>query len=85
MTLPVVNTREDLDTLKETNLAQYLEFMAYLKGSMTRQQNVAVYPEGYGRAGYEGPSIDPIWQTVEDLSTIERFGFSKADFEQTGA
>ena len=84
MTLPVVNTREDLDTLKESNLAQYLEFMAYLKGSMNRQQNVAVYPEGYGQPGYEGPTVEPIWDTVEDLSTIERFGFTKADFEAMG-
>lgn len=84
MALPVVNTREDLDALKETDMAQYLEFMAYLKGSMTRQQNVAVYPEGYGQPGYEGPTVEPIWDTVEDLSTIERFGFTKADFEAMG-
>jgi hypothetical protein len=80
MALPVINTREDLDALNEKNPAQYLEFMAYLKGSMSRQQNVAEYPEGYGQPGYEGPTIDPVWETVEDLSTIERYGFTKADF-----
>lgn len=80
MALPVINTREDLEVLKETDPAQYLEFMAYLKGSMSRQQNVAEYPEGYGQPGYEGPTIDPVWETVEDLSTIERYGFTKADF-----
>lgn len=81
MALPVINTREDLDALQEQNPAQYLEFMDYLKGSMSRQQNVAEYPEGYGQPGYEGPSIDPVWETVEDLSTIERYGFTKADFD----
>lgn len=80
MALPVINTREDLDSLKESNPAQYLEFMAYLKGSMTRQQNTAVYPEGYGQPGYEGPAVDPVWETVEDLTTIKRYGFKKSDF-----
>jgi hypothetical protein len=80
MALPVINTREDLDSLKESNPAQYLEFMAYLKGSMTRQQNTAVYPEGYGQPGYEGPAVEPVWETVEDLTTIKRYGFKKSDF-----
>lgn len=80
MALPVINTREDLDSLQETNPAQYQEFMEYLKGSMTRQQNVAVYPEGYGQPGYEGEVIEPVWETVEDLSTIKRYGFKKTDF-----
>lgn len=47
---------------------------------MSRQQNVAEYPEGYGQHGYEGPAIDPVWETVEDLSTIQRYCFTKADF-----
>lgn len=80
MALPVINTREDLDHLAEQNPAQHAEFMLYLKGSMTRKQNVAVYPEGYGQPGYEGPAVDPIWEDVEDLTTIEHFGFTKADF-----
>ncbi len=80
MALPVINTREDLDSLKESNQAEYLEFMAYLKGSMTRQQNTAVYPEGYGQPGYEGPAVEPVWETVEDLTTIKRYGFKKSDF-----
>lgn len=80
MALPVINTREDLDSLKESNPAQHLEFMAYLKGSMTRQQNTAVYPEGYGQPGYEGPAVEPVWETVEDLTTIKRYGFKKSDF-----
>ena len=75
----VINSREDLDALAGT--PEYAEFMARLKGSMTRRQNVAVYPEGYGQPGYEGPAVEPIWEDIEDLSTIERFGFTREDFE----
>jgi len=75
----VINTREDLEAIAGT--PEYDEFMRSLKGSMTRKQNVQVYPEGYGQPGYEGLTLEPIWEDVEDLSTIERFGFTKADFE----
>lgn len=80
MALPVINTREDLNALAKTNPEQFLEFMAYLKGTMSRMEDTAVYPEGYGQPGYEGDVIEPVWQTVEDLSTIKRFGFNKSDF-----
>ena len=76
----IVNTREDLDHLKAVDTAAHAKFMDYLKGSMTRKQDVAVYPEGYNTPDYEGDKIEPQWQDVEDLSTIERFGFTKADF-----
>lgn len=74
-----INTRTDLDAIAGT--AEHAEFMAHLKGSMTRKQNVAEYPEGYGMPDYDGPEIEPIWEDVEDLTTIEAFGFTKADFE----
>jgi hypothetical protein len=74
----VINTREDLEKVKGT--PEYDEFMKFLKGSMLRKQDVAVRPEGYGQPGYEGEIIPPVWQDVEDLSTIERFGFTKEDF-----
>ena len=35
-----INTREDLDALQGTKV--YLDFMAALKGSMTRKQDVQV-------------------------------------------
>lgn len=76
---PVINTREDLDAIVGTK--QHAEFMEVLKGSMTRRENQAEYPENYNDPDYEGDPIDPIWVDVEDLSTIERFGFTKADFE----
>lgn len=74
----VINTREDLDAIAGT--PEHAEFMEFLKGSMTRKQDVAVRPEGYGQPGYEGDVIPPVWEDVEDLSTIVRFGFSKSDF-----
>jgi hypothetical protein len=73
----IINSRSDLDTLKGT--PEYNEFMRMLKGSMTCRKNVQVYPEGYGQPDYEGETLEPIWEDVEDLSTITRFGFKKAD------
>lgn len=78
MAYQVLNSRADLDAISGTQA--HVEFMTRLKGTMMRKQNVAVYPDGYGTPEYDGPVIDPIWQDVEDLSTIERFGFTKADF-----
>lgn len=75
----VINTREDLDAIAGT--PEHAEFMAKLKGSMTRKQDVAERPENYNQPDYEGPEIPAVWEDVEDLSTIERFGFTKADFK----
>jgi hypothetical protein len=78
MVFPVINNPDDLDAIQGT--PEHDQFMAYLKGSMTRKQDTAVYPEGYGQPGYAGVKVDPVWVDVEDLSTIKRYGFSKADF-----
>jgi len=74
----IINSRQDLDSLKGT--PEYDQFMQMLKGTMMRRQNVQVYPEGYGTAEYTGETLEPIWEDVEDLSTIKRFGFTKKDF-----
>lgn len=74
----IINSRKDLDAIAGT--PEHAEFMQSLKGSMTRKEDQAVYPDDYNDPGYAGPKIDPVWVDVEDLSTIERFGFSKADF-----
>ncbi len=78
MALPVINTREDLDNLVGT--PAHAEFMKYLRGSMMRKQDMQIYPKGYGMPNYKGPILTPMWQDVEDLSIIKRFGFTKADF-----
>jgi hypothetical protein len=75
----IINTRADLDAIAGT--PEHAEFMTFLKGTMTRKQDVAVRPEGYGQPDYEGEAIEPVWEDVEDLSTITAFGFQKSDFE----
>ena len=75
---PIINTREDLDAIIGT--PEHEQFMQMLKGSMTRKQDMQVYPEGYNQPDYEGEKLSPIWQDVEDLSIIGRFGFTKSDF-----
>lgn len=75
----LINTRADLDALAGTQA--HTDFMLFLKGSMTRKQDTQTYPAGYGQVGYEGETLAPIWSDVEDLTTIESFGFVKADFE----
>ena len=78
MTLPVINTRSDLDAI--ANTPEHAEFMQYLKGSMTHKVDVAVRPDDYNKPDYAGAEIPPIWEDREDLSTITRFGFKKKDF-----
>lgn len=75
----IINTREDLDAIEGT--PEYNDFIVKLKGSMTRKQNVQVYPDGYNQPDYQGEKLEPIWQDVEDLSVIERFGFTKTELE----
>ena len=74
----IINTREDLDEIIGT--PEHEQFMQLLKGSMTRKQNIQVYPEGYNQPYYQGDKLEPIWTDVEDLSMIERFRFTKSDF-----
>ena len=75
----IINTRQDLDALIGTQ--EHYEFMQKLKGSMLRKQDIQIYPEGYNQPDYDGPNLEPIWDYVEDLSTIESFGFEKSDFD----
>ena len=75
----VINTRADLQSIAGTK--EYDEFMARLKGSMTRREDQAAYPDDYNDPGYTGKTIDPVWVDVEDLTTIKLFGFSKKDFK----
>lgn len=76
----IINTRADLDAIAGT--PEHAEFMQFLAGTMTRRQDVAERPEGYGQPEYEGEVIAPVWQDVEDLSTITAFGFVKTDFSE---
>lgn len=77
MALPVINTRADLDALVGT--PAHAEFLRLLRGTITRMVDTQTYPEGYGTPDYTGQPLDPLWAEVEDLSSIERFDFTKAD------
>lgn len=79
----VINTREDLDALQGTK--EYDDFMQILKGSMLRKQDIRVYPNGYNQPDYQGEKLNPIWEEIEDLSIIARFGFTKSDFKVSEA
>lgn len=74
-----INTRADLDRIQGT--PEHTEFMKMLKGSITRKQDIQTYPDNYNDPDYDGENLEPIWTDVEDLSTIERFGFIKSDFD----
>lgn len=75
----IIQTREDLENLRGT--AAYAAFVQTLKQSMCSLKNIAQYPPEYdfsllpGAPGY----IAPEWIEDEDLTTITRFGFSKAE------
>jgi hypothetical protein len=73
----IINSRADLDAIQ--GAPEYDEFITFLRGSMTRKQNVQVYPENYGTSEYTGETLEPIWEDVEDLTTITLFGFTKED------
>jgi len=74
-----INTREDLDALAGT--PEYDEFMAYLKGTLTRRVDMAAYPEDYDNTLQPGDTgyVAPDWQDVEDLTVIERYGLTKTE------
>ncbi len=74
-----INSRADLDNIQGT--PEHTEFMKMLKGTMTIRQDTQTYPSNYNRPDYDGEKLEPIWDDVEDLSTIERFGFTKGDFK----
>lgn len=74
-----INSRADLDNIQGT--PEHTEFMKMLKGTITRQQDTQTYPDNYNKPDYDGETLEPIWTDVEDLSTIERFGFTKSDFD----
>lgn len=78
MKSPIINTREDLDAIQGT--PAWTEFMLFLKGTITTKVDTAVRPEGYGTPEYVGETIPPVWAEIENLSTIENFGFAKEDF-----
>lgn len=75
----IINTRADLDAIAGT--PEHDAFIHRLHGSMTIRQDIQVYPEGYGEPDYAGAPLAPVWQDTEDLTTIERYGYTKVEIE----
>lgn len=73
----LINSRQDLEALRGTS--EFAEAIAALAGSMTIRVDVAEYPSGYGDPDYNGATIEPVWEDREDLTTIERLGYTKAE------
>lgn len=74
--MTIVNTRADLDALALDDPAAHAAFVERLRATATRTQDVTVYPPGYGERDYDGPVLAPTWRTIEDLTTLDRFGFA---------
>lgn len=72
-----INSRKDLDAIQGT--PEHSEFINYLKGTITQRRNIQEYPENYGKPDYTGEILEPIWESFEDISIIEKFGFTKED------
>lgn len=72
-----INSRLDLDAIQGT--PEHSEFINYLKGTITQRRNIQEYPENYGKPDYTGEILEPIWESFEDTSIIEKFGFTKED------
>lgn len=65
MTLPIVNSADDLAKLKGT--VEYVEFLKLLEGSLWR---------------IERDDAQERFVAIEDNTTIERYGLTRADFPQ---
>ena len=74
-----INTRADLDAIAGT--PDHKAFLSYLAGTITYQADQSVYPQNYDRTLQPGQPgyVAPNWQTVTDLSVIDRFGFTQAE------
>lgn len=72
-----INSREDLDAIQGT--PEHSEFINYLKGTITQRRNIQEYPENYAKPDYTGEILEPIWESFEDTSIIEKFNFTKED------
>ncbi|DAB41113.1 MAG TPA: hypothetical protein CFH81_02105 [Sulfurovum sp. UBA12169] len=73
-----VRTREDYEALIYTDKQIFRELLA---GTIAKQRDIAVYPNEYSWELQEGDEghIAPILEDYEDLTVIERFGFTKEE------
>lgn len=73
-----VRTREDYEALIDADKQVFRELLA---GTIAKQRDIAVYQDEYNWELQEGDEgyIAPILEDYEDVSTIQRFGFTKAE------
>lgn len=73
-----VRTREDYEVLID---ADKQVFRVLLAGTITKQRDIAVYPDEYSWELQEGDEgyIAPIITDYDDFSALERFGFTKKE------
>lgn len=78
-----INTRADLDALKQSDPAAYATFVAHLKGSLTRMADTQTYPTNYdhtlkpGETGY----LAPVMAEVADATEATRFGYTATELK----
>jgi hypothetical protein len=75
----VIQTRADLDAAQGTE--EYSKFIQLLKGSLTKKVCTTIYPEGYDdKLTEEDEGFIPlVFEDVENLEEITRFGFTKEE------
>lgn len=73
-----VRTREDYEVLIDADKQIFREL---LTGTIAKQRDIATYPDEYNWELQEGDEgyIAPIIEDYEDLSALERFGFTKKE------
>ena len=77
----IVNTRSDLDTLRQTDPAAYAAFVSGLAGALTRKGDIREYPAGYDRTLKAGDAgyLAPIIGDIADDEPAARFGFTRTE------
>lgn len=72
----VINTKQDLMNLVDSNPQEALKQIEYLRGSTVKTVDVQVYPEDPNE-----PKPEPIFEQQEDLSTLNSFGLTIEDLD----
>lgn len=76
VTFTNVKTRADYELLGDEDK---LEFRKLLKGTILKQRDVSVYPDGYDFTlkDVDDGYIAPVFESYNDTTTISRFGFTE--------
>ncbi len=72
----VINTKQDLENLIQSNPEEALKHIAYLRGSTINTVDVQVYPEDPNE-----PKPEPIFEQQEDLTTLNLLELTIEDLD----